>query len=420
MHRQSEWRLFGLALSLVAAFSFFSVLMSPSPSDSQARPSRLAAEIEVKPGSLLIVEPAVIGDPTRVNDPCKPRVDTLNAWSFAALMQGIAGISDGSEAATRAFIKDWLAKFQSDQPVNGDTVPARKIADVLKTWEAANWDLRLVPFQLLAILNRIDLLRSPLLAGENAGEVRFVFAAVVADPEAKTCNTVNFTVNLEYGVRKSSCAALFDYANKWVSLASPTPLASQPPAPGSNDYNAILWPLMDVARLGAMPSKPNGSAIDHVRTNENLDGSGWQMREFRLKGKLLIEDTVTLTPSERLVDDQTLKDYLNSIAAGLSYSSPDYWIPRTFPGSSGRALLGGFSNAGFDWVGKGHPPEVAINTCSGCHGGVNPGSSHVDPKNGPSKFLLESEVPRRAAILKKLAEKGCSADLSTMVMRMVH
>jgi hypothetical protein len=403
-----------LHASAIVVFAFaLAALPGQSPAEAQPRHVPAVAPIVVQPGSLLIMDKAVIADPNRINDPCQPAAGPLQPWSFGALMKGIAGTKDDSVA--REFITDWLRKFTTVQPVNGEDVVARDISGVLSTWEAAGWDLRSAPFQLLAIINRIDLLRSPLLAGENAGEVRFVFGAV-ATPKYGKCGPVNFTVILEYGVRKSSCDGLQGWAKKWLKLGGQSP--------GSDAYNKILWPLTDSVTTPKLPQKPNGSPIDHVRTNESVNSSKWQLREFRLDPKTgkLMQDTVTLTPKDSLDGSTELTAYLTSIDSGIEATPQDYWIPQRFPAPSNTQLLGAMAVGGKPSPWSSHQPGFALNTCSGCHGGQMTLPSHpvhIDPMGGPISGFLQSDLVRRGKMLGAIATDGCSATLSDDT-RMVH
>src|SRR6185503_10931007 len=98
---------------------------------------------------------------------------------------------------------------------------------------------------------------------------------------------------------KKGCHQLRDWAKQWVDLGA-LPI-------GSAGYNTALEAITEqFAKAGAAPSKPNGSALNQLRTNENaLDPGGlWELREFRLDGgtHLLFEDTVKQTPDEALTN----------------------------------------------------------------------------------------------------------------------
>lgn len=380
-------------------------LLQNTPASAQMGGGTPPTVSEFQSRSLLIMHSDVITDPDRTNNPCDAKASTLKAWGFGALMKGIAGTQDDRTAV--AFIRTWLDQFtRTDLQVNGQHVQPRDISVLLKTWGDKNWELSLVPFRLLAIVNRIDLLRSPVLLGENAGEVRFVFGAMTVAKDG-TCRPADFTVILEFGVRKQSCASLQDWARNWIALGDPSN-----PAPSDPRYHASLQMLTDsVTMRDAMPTKPNGSALDHVRTNELMGGGGrWELREFRLLrgtgSQPLVQDTVTLTPMDSLDGTAELEGFLATIARGLQATPPDYWIPPAFP-TSNRPLLGATARAGTGWLG--HSSVFAKNTCSGCHGGVIGDFTHINPRNNqPSAFLI-GDLARREAYLRSVAQNGCLA-----------
>jgi hypothetical protein len=375
----------------------------------------------VKDRALLIMDDSVIANPGRTTDPCKAPA-TLKPWSFGALMQGISG---RDEPDTVDFLKTWLGQFSTDQTINDDTVKARDIAKIWNGWQHRGFDLKRAPFQLVAIVNRPDLFRSPLLPGENAGEVRFVFRAVDLDSSQcdKLAGRLNFTVILEYGVRQASCMDLQGWAQRWTDLVAAKP----------EDYLPGLTALTDsVTRPDPLRAKPNHSAIDHVRTNEKLGhASNWQLREFRLdptKGNALAQDTVTMTPRNDLKGKPTLEVFLDGIQNQIQAN--DWWIPRRFPQPPGPPLLGGMAMGGNDW----YPPDeisakpwlgdFATNTCGGCHSardsdGKVQGLPHIDPLSGkPSGFLLAEVAGVRTDVLAGVTKSGCATDV--MIRHLVH
>jgi hypothetical protein len=356
--------------------------------------------------TLLIMDPNVVADPTRTTNPCS-QPSSLRVWSFGALMKEMASSDD---VGAVNFIKHWLGQFLTDQTINGQTVAARDISKIWQGWQSAQWDINQAPFQLLAIVNRIDLLRSPLLAGESAGEVRFVFGGVNLGDSAHCSDGLNFTVILEYGARQSSCDDLQNWAAQWVSLAALTPTDPK--------YRDQLQQLTDtVTPRNTGPTKPNGSAIDRVRTNEGINPpviGSWQMREFRLDpaSKQLAQTTTTLTPMDSLNGTQALTDFLNSIATGLQ--AQDYWIPARFPMPPDDPLLGASSTAGISW--STHPLSFAQNTCSGCHGGTTTALTHIDPTipHDISQYLADQVSQHRDPGLNALAKSGCSLPPSSL------
>ncbi len=63
-----------------------------------------------------------------------------------------------------------------------------------------------------------------------------------------------------------------------------------------------------------MASKPNGSALNQVRTNEIRFGQEWELREFKLNAATgqLRQFTVAQTPANRHNRTAFLADYINA------------------------------------------------------------------------------------------------------------
>ena len=129
------------------------------------------------------------------------------------------------------------------------------------------------PFRLLAIVNRLDLRKTD--DGDfHAGEGRFVFGLV--DVESG-CMPREFVVIFEYGQPAATVAEIQDWAHAWHGLS----------AHGFGpDYNESLEAVTHgFTGPGADPSKPNGSSINQIRTNEIVLDGPWELREFRVEAR---------------------------------------------------------------------------------------------------------------------------------------
>jgi len=130
-------------------------------------------------------------------------------------------------------------------------------------------------------------------------------------------------VIFEYGNTQSNLCDLLTFAQKWIDLSSFTR--------GSTDYmNALAVITQTVTDSNAASSKPNGSAINRVRTNERIffspgmdaiqdlnrwEVSDWEFRQFEIDPSThyLKQATLTNTP----VDDA---NYPNNISLYPTYS----------------------------------------------------------------------------------------------------
>ncbi|MET0231250.1 MAG: hypothetical protein ABW186_10000 [Rhodanobacteraceae bacterium] len=342
---------------------------------------------------LLITDLGVVEDPARTFDACRQTGTPMGAWTFGRLMTDIANGRDASD-----MVEKWLRLWLTDQTVNTLTVPARPfVADfALNSWKrtSGKLDLAQAPMRLLAIVNRIDLRKGRAWAGGEAGEGRFVFG--VLDPA--NCGALPlFTLILEYGVPKSGCTDVHAWAQQWHALGALKP--------GTPAFNTALQQITDTfARANASPAKPNGSALNQMRTDELELGTPWELREFRLDPAAhgFFESTVAQTPDIQFnanPSTRLLTDYINANQAALIDGS--YIVPLKFPATGRQTpLLGGSApNQLTYW--HGIPPGISnearhalsLGTCSGCHGReTNAFFTHILPREAKapaalSKFL---------------------------------
>ncbi|RKH92568.1 hypothetical protein D7Y04_42575, partial [Corallococcus sp. AB038B] len=160
----------------------------------------------------------------------------------------IKEMAQDSGTTAEDFVMKWLSNWLNDYTVNGDLVQARQnmFSEVIQPWATASgqvaslvfntstnkWqvsstgplNLDIAPFRLLAIVNRIDLAGSSGGYGgsSTAGELRFVFGMTKptnwgAGTEA-TCNLKLFTTIIEYGVPRTGCQQVIDWARDWAQL----------------------------------------------------------------------------------------------------------------------------------------------------------------------------------------------------------
>lgn len=323
---------------------------------------------------LLVRHVSVVDDPIRTtfDAPQDPRA---GAWTFGKLMENMAPTPADAPAFTEQLFSTWL----THQTVNGFIVPARPAINslVLQSWPrlpGGSLDLTRAPLRLLAIVNRLDL--RDLSAG-RAGEGRFVFGVV--DPSGFP---TQFTVILEYNLPASTEQDVLDWANAWHALGSlPFP---------SEQYNAALQEITTrFTGRGADPSRPNGSALSQLRTNEIAltdPSQPWELREFTLSPTtgFLAPATVKLNPDLAFNGTQALADFVNANEASILQEK--HTVPDTLGGSP---FLAGSSlnDLNVAWAAPGISNNEArhrfsVNTCNGCHGLVETGTFflHVNPR----------------------------------------
>ena len=395
--------------------------------------------------SLFITDPAVVQDHMRTWDPCTGQGTRGGVWTFAHFIREMA---TGSSSTPEAFTTAWLSQWLNDYAPNMDNVPARTamFSQVIQPWATASGvtatllvdafgvrsvsltgplNLDIAPFRLVAIVNRIDLGEtvdgpagysgSTTSRPTTAGELRFIFNVVQPSPwgagTEQTCGRKLFTTIFEYGVPRTGCTAVVDWARQWTSLQA---------LPGfTAGYLAQLQTMTEsVVTHGAAPARGNQNAINQIRTNEvALAGLGgrWELREFTLSDESgaplsgpLRTHTVAQTPDDAVFSsagaDPTINAFINGpVTAGvvLPASNPDhcqasYSVPLSFNGApfrGGNALIppGHWlansisSTAPAENICARH--QFSLNTCSGCHQNdtCNNGSNgntnftHIDP-----------------------------------------
>ncbi len=417
--------------------------------------------------SLMVTHPSVTADFSRTFDPCDVDGDgnlgnVNGAWSFKTLMTNMANTSVTGISA-QEFTHNWLLNWMSPQTVNGFTVFQRtNMQNFFGGWDGVNastLDMNNLPFRLLAIVNRIDL-ASTSSYGQTGqpGEIRFVFGLV--DPASPSCTSGNLgstqamTVIFEYGDTSSFCTSVKARANEWIDLSSM--------AFGTAAFNAALQAITDdVTTANAMPNKPNGSALNQLRTNEIALSFPWQLREFVIDSgsASLVSATIKQTPDPALFRNSSLvtKQFMETNADAISCES--HVVPDTF---AGNPFLGSHADYGFGTVWTAHPTttivpgagfctettasgtptlegtvrhKLSLNTCDDCHSGeTQTAFTHVKPQSFPttlSGFLTGITVPdplgapvtrefddlaRRGQIMEDLAVKSCKSGVFVPVL----
>src|SRR5207244_12971795 len=133
----------------------------------------------------------------------------------------------------------------------------------------------------------------------RASEARCAFGALIP---TRGCATRPFTVIFKYAIKKSNCGQLHAWAQQWHNL--PT----QPV--GSPAFNVFLQSITDQFTVAnADPSKPNGSALNHLRTSAISFGSPCELREFNSVSSHQFEEVfVKQTPDLTLKASDYMRD----------------------------------------------------------------------------------------------------------------
>ncbi|MEM6801771.1 MAG: hypothetical protein AAF696_10245 [Bacteroidota bacterium] len=347
--------------------------------------------------SLIMTDLSIIEDPSRTYNVCTGVGTPMGAWTFGRLMTEMVNTAV-TGVSTSDFVKSWMNTMNSELSINGDRIePGMFEERIFSNWLAASeakglppgeLDLTIAPFRLLAIVNRIDLRENSGYASSNAGEARFVFGMI----DTRSCRAIDHVTILEYGINKKGCNPIKDWAQLWYNLKN-FPL-------GSTVYNSRLQAITDqFTHANAAPAKPNGSAINQVRTNELIDlAPAWDLKEFKLNpDNHLLENTfVAMTPKGNYLgggsDARAIADFINTHEAEIlrqNYEVPEFFKGERFLGSRigtlsfGSPVDGRFWDGDVRWTPSSPPSQpgmvrnhkarhiFGLNTCNGCHTNEN-------------------------------------------------
>lgn len=337
-----------LALALFIS-SDLTVYAQPSPGLIPISPSSIDPERELVITDLSVIEHPILTDPSS---------DTPY-WTFKYLMEQMSPNQN-----TSAFVQSWLSQWLVDQPSWFGSAPARQQMQqlVIDPWLNASGgnslDLRIAPFKLIAIINRIDMRSFDCEDVFSAGEGRFVFA--ILDENGEKLGR-GFYVIFEYNLKATSFFELKQWATKWHEL-------SQYPI-GSNTY---IKKLAKITRrfsdayvdFSAVPMGGPilGSHLNQLRTNEVALADPWELREFKIASDsgMLVQVPVAQTPDfEFFNGTQIGRNIMGSIInAGIE-------LPPVIFGSAAPTPFA------IPWEPNNVSTQArhlfAVNTCNGCH-----------------------------------------------------
>jgi hypothetical protein len=353
----------------------------------------------IKEKSLMITDASVVEDTLRTFNPCSSKGNPDGAWAFPRIIKEMTG---SSGISPEDFLLQWLKTWTVDQPVNADIIAKRTaINNIITNWQnlgGGKFDIKFAPFKLIAIVNRIDLRGSMGYGITNPGEGRLVFAAIqCSGANASVFGSPGkpFMVILEYGLPHKTCKDLLSFANEWVALSGM--------ALGSPAYNSALEKITNQFTLkNTSPSKPNGSSLNQIRTNEVVLAGPWELREFNIDSVTHHLKNVTtkqepqlrfnkVHPAQVPADVETMVKFINTNTAAVeanTYTVQEIQDGKNFLAGKAHTLdpnnyhWNGSAVAGPEFITSDSARFVfSLNTCSGCHGGeANTGNfMHVGP-----------------------------------------
>jgi hypothetical protein len=393
------------------------------------------------PRELMIKKGSVVDDPIRTNAAGAPGDPRAGVWTFKHLVENMAP----TPAEAPAMVEQMLTTFTTEQTVNGFTLAPRPGMQslILDQWPRTPdgaLDLAQAPLRLQAIVNRFDLRN---LDAGDAGEARFVFAF---NFPGSIFFPLQATMILEYKLPAATESDVLDWAQSFHELGA---------LPFSEEYNAALQTLTErFAGRGARPDRPNGSALNALRTNEIDFGEDfvWELRQFQLSPDTgrLTPSTLDLTPDRSFNNGSALASFINANAAAIIAET--HTVPKQLNGQPFQA--GAVFNNLDTWFAPGVADNearhhFALNTCNGCHSSSETGTAFLqisprffDGEAGLSGFLTGitvndpatgqlrtfNDLGRRSADLKAVVcadsagPEGAPASLATLRqgIRRVH
>jgi hypothetical protein len=407
----------------LAAASIASLLgcSGVAPSEGLAEQESPIVRAVVPEKELTIIDPSVIESTVETTfDPAhRSGTDVHGAWSFGRLVHNMLPKADrNSPAAASAFVTRWLQTWevaQSPNPAVESAAPRTHIRDVvLGPWKVASGctadassddtcvlDMGKAPFRLVAIVNRPDLRVVARDATAIGGEGRFVFQLMgatygkTADGTFgvvdETIRPQKFTVIFEYSLPVKKSEETLAWANQWHHLGD---LSF-----GSEFNDALLDITNAFSAPDRDPSRPNGNALDQLRTNEVATQGArfvggvatgtpqyWELREFHLSTMGLVPHTMNQEPSRefdvvRAVSGMTTGGRTADLASFLAANAEaaaagTHVVPLAMRANSslvGSAPFGAWgkitnsSAQSFAGVPDSARDGFASNTCAGCH-----------------------------------------------------
>lgn len=390
----------------------------------------------LKQNSLFITDLAVIEDINRTYNVQTGVGNPQGNWTFGKMMQNMAN-TPVTGVSAKDFLKSWInslriTKFTVLYFLAPWISKAQGLNGVHNQISLANWEtfwdntneidlIKHAPFRLMSIVNRLDLRGNTFYNQTitNAGETRFIFTLVDPftgdiplqnDNDFNTLNLIDwkgFNVIFEYGNVQNNLCDIQNFALQWYNLSSLTL--------GTTQYNDALEQITNtVTAANAAPNKPNGSAINRIRTNEKIfddngipksnarwDAMNWQLRQMEINNntKLFELANVTNVPLQDIPNMDDYNDAYNvdrgggasNLLINWAFSSPvikqriingNFNIPDNLLSPIATITKEVVDIYGFDYTQvpgyninnqslevKQIENQLSLNTCQGCHAG---------------------------------------------------
>lgn len=343
---------------------------------------------------LMITDPSVIESPLETTfDAARPSgTSPAGAWSFGRLVHNMLPREsrDDARAASKlvfGLFAQWEVSEQPNAFVSAAPARSRIRDEVVEPWKAESGctgadadcvlDMGKAPFRLIAIAYRPDLRK---LATDDergfGGEGRFVFQLRSKTATETVATTKKMTVIFEYSLPIETNLQTLLWGYRWHALGA---------LPFGGFYNFALRQITnDFSGPGADRHRPNGNALNQLRTNEvrlvfptpGTLSKRWELREFHLHEEGLVMAPVAQEPSRdfdvapRGTRSTELGDFLNANSDAVlasKHTIPSAWLGNSSLVGSGFPAWGTPTDSAGNVVPEPVRHAFAINTCAGCH-----------------------------------------------------
>jgi len=248
----------------------------------------------------------------------------------------------------------------------------------------------LLPFRLLALVNRSDLAEQ-LAKQSPAGEGRLVYTLTDGPGDDANAPALPLTVIFEYSLGSERSAK--DWALAFHALGQ---AARSEPNDRTDAIAALAQSFVAANAVGAVGAAPH---LSQIRVNDGRMAAG-RMYELAIdEHGALVQRGLRNTPRSELAGSGALSSFASDNAGAIASGAqqiPEEWL----------ALSANIGNV--DWL-PNSPLErdFSRGTCPGCHGADGPGQDgfHLrEAQDGSvafSEFLSREELPRRVRVMRE-------------------
>jgi hypothetical protein len=212
---------------------------------------------------------------------------------------------------------------------------------------------------------------------DHAGTIRFVFGVTLGKPmnsPMQCSDTCPFAISMDYRMPAKTEADVLAWAQRWHALGA-LPASSE-------EFNAALQAITDrVTSRGSEPERPNGSALRHVLSSDQLLGSSslLEHRAFALATDGSLRPTLLeQTPDSSRATDANVLAFVNENEAAILAEQdtvPELYRGTPFLGAAAYPDLLPWWDRVEGIRDNEASHKFQLHTCGGCHSSSETGFS---------------------------------------------